>query len=94
VEGRKMSILVDSGANSQFMTEKLALELSLPLTEKKVGTDIRLANGVHLISRYSTTVLYSIGPFSEKESFHLLNLSAFDLVLGRPWLDKVKPGMD
>jgi predicted aspartyl protease len=35
VAGRKVSILVDSGASSQFMSEKLALELSLPLTEKK-----------------------------------------------------------
>jgi predicted aspartyl protease len=45
VAGRKVSILIDSGASTQFMSERLAKELMLPLTEKKVGNAVSLANG-------------------------------------------------
>jgi predicted aspartyl protease len=35
LNGRRVSVLVDSGASTQFIAEQLAKELSLPLTEKK-----------------------------------------------------------
>lgn len=65
VAGRMVSILVDSGASTQFMSETLATELALPLTEKKVGNDVRLANGDKIRSNHFVRFLYSIGPFSE-----------------------------
>jgi hypothetical protein len=67
VSGRMVSILVNSGASTQFMTESLARELALPLTEKKVGNDVRLARGDKIRSNQYVKVLYSIGPFSEIE---------------------------
>jgi hypothetical protein len=94
VAGRKVSILVDSGASTQFMSESLAKELALPLTEKKIGNEVRLANGDYLVSRQALTLRYSIGPFSEIETFHLLTLGAFDLILGRPWLNRHNPSVD
>jgi predicted aspartyl protease len=84
LEGRKVSILVDSGASAQFMSESLAHELALSLTEKKIGTDVKMADGTTLPSPHIVRELYSIGTFSEMETFHLLNLASFDLVLGRP----------
>jgi predicted aspartyl protease len=65
VSGRMVSILVDSGASTQFMSESLARELALPLTEKKVGNDVRLANGDKIQSNHYIKSSYSIGPFSE-----------------------------
>jgi hypothetical protein len=94
VAGRTVSILVDSGASTQFMSETLANELSLPLTEKKVGNDVRLGNGDKIRSNHFVRFLYSIGPFSEIEKFHILNLAAYDLVLGRPWLNRINPDVD
>ena len=91
---RKVSVLVDSGASTQFIAERLALELALPLTEKIVGNQVTLANGESLASEYFTRTLYSIGPFSEEETFHLLPLGNFDLVLGRPWLNRHNPDVD
>ena len=92
--GRKVSILVDSGASAQFISDRLAHELALPLTEKKIGDRVKLANGLTLASSQCTHTRYSIGPFSEKETFHLLTLSSFDLVLGRPWLNRHNPDVD
>jgi hypothetical protein len=92
--GRKVSILVDSGASTQFMSERLAKELSLPLTEKKVGSEVRLVDGSAIESTHFIEFRYSIGPFSEIELFHLLTLASYDLILGRPWLDRHNPDVD
>jgi hypothetical protein len=92
--GRSVSVLVDSGASSQFIAESLANELALTLTVKKVGDRVGLANGDVIFSHQSTRTLYSIGPFTEKETFHLLPLASFDLVLGRPWLNRHNPDVD
>jgi hypothetical protein len=94
VSGRNVSILVDSGASTQFMSERLAAELSLQLTEKKVGNDVRLANGDKIQSNHYVKSSYSIGPFSEIEKFHILALDTYDLVLGRPWLNRHNPDVD
>jgi predicted aspartyl protease len=45
VSGRMVSILVDSGSSTQFMSESLAIESALPLTEEKVGNVVWLARG-------------------------------------------------
>jgi hypothetical protein len=65
VSGRMVSILVDSGASTQFMTEGLARELALPLTERKVGNVVRLARGDKIRSNHYKKSLYSTGPFFE-----------------------------
>jgi hypothetical protein len=83
VAGRKMSILVDSGASTQLIAERLAKELSLPLTEKKIGSEVRLVDGSAIGSTHFTEFLYSKGPFSEIELFHLFKLAAYDLTLGK-----------
>lgn len=92
--GRKVSVLVDSGASTQFMAEALAKELKLTLTRKTVEDRVGLANGEILISRHHTQACYSMGTFTEKETFHLLPLASFDLVLGRPWLNRHNPDVD
>jgi hypothetical protein len=64
------------------------------LTEKKVGSEVRLVDGSAIGSTHFTEIRYSIGPFSEIELFHLLTLAAYDLILGRPWLDRHNPDVD
>jgi predicted aspartyl protease len=44
VADRKVSVRVDSGASTQI-TERVAHELDLNMTEKKVGNRVNLANG-------------------------------------------------
>jgi hypothetical protein len=92
VAGRKVSILVDSGASTQFMSERLAKELSLPLTEKKVGSEVRLVNGSAIEGTHFIEIRYSIGPFSEIEIFHLLKLATYDLTLGKSKFSTVVRG--
>lgn len=94
VSGRKVSILIDSGSSAQFISTKLALAIEAPLTEKKVGNTVTLANGSKEMSRHKTTITYSLCDFSEEEDFHLLNLATYDLVLGRPWLNRHNPRVD
>jgi len=88
---RQVSILIDSGASAQFVSEALAKELSLELTEKKIGNRVSLADGTRVASNHYVKIRYSIGPFSEEETFHLLPLANYDLVLGRSWLDRHNP---
>jgi hypothetical protein len=87
-------VLVDSGASTQFIAESLANELSLPLTEKKLIDRVKLANGAILEITHCVTTTYSIGAFDEKETFHLLALVGYDLILRRPWLDRLNPDVD
>jgi hypothetical protein len=69
------------------MSECLAKELMLPLTEKKVGNAVSLANGTIVRSGHHLAFRYSIGPFSEIEfstSLTWLRPSSWD---DRGWID-------
>ncbi|KAG1664706.1 hypothetical protein FOA52_006681 [Chlamydomonas sp. UWO 241] len=94
VAGRKVTIMIDSGASTQFVSESLVHELALPVTEKELGNPVRLANGDKLYSAHFIELHYSISTFSESETFHVLKLGAFDLALGRPWLNRHNPDVD
>jgi hypothetical protein len=91
---RRVAILVDSGSSSQFMSESLAQELALSLNEKERDNVVTLANGTTIASSHYIRMRYTIGTFSEEELFHLLPLAKYDLVLGRPWLDRHNPDVD
>jgi hypothetical protein len=78
-------VLVDSGAGTRFIAERLANELALTLTRKKVGDRVGLANGdLSSVTRTPThSTPYDPSPKRKlSETFHLLPLARFDLVLG------------
>ncbi|KAG1657974.1 hypothetical protein FOA52_008034 [Chlamydomonas sp. UWO 241] len=94
VAGRKVTIMIDSGASTQFVSESLVHKLALPETEKELGNSVRLANGDKLYSARFIELHYSISTFYETETFHVLNLDTYDLVLGRPWPNRHNPDVD
>jgi hypothetical protein len=71
VAGREgVNIVVDSGASSQFMSEA-SHRVILTIDGKKIGDEVRLANGC--ISQAPTSVSFSIpwDPFSRDSSISL-----------------------
>jgi predicted aspartyl protease len=57
IAGEEVSVLLDSGASAQFMSERLAKELAIPLIEKKIGTDVQVADGRIVPSEHIARVI-------------------------------------
>jgi hypothetical protein len=71
------------------MSETLANELALPLTEKKVGNDVRLATEIKFVANFVRFL--PIGPFSEIENIPTL---AATTQFRRPCLKRINPDVD
>jgi hypothetical protein len=91
--GRKV-ILIDSGASAQFISTSLVTELGLT-AEKKIHKDqVQLADGHKIDSTHLVRAPFTIVEFSDEDNFHVLPLTSYDLILGRPWLDRHNPDVD
>ena len=53
---------------------------------------VRLASGQDIESSQVTRLNFSIDTYKDLETFHVLDLhEEFDLILGKPWLDRLEP---
>lgn len=89
-----MKILVDCGANGHFISKKLASLLKVHSVAKTIPDTIRMADGRELESTHVTRVPYSVQNYKDTETFHVMDLEDFDMVLGKPWLARINPKID
>ena len=91
LNGRAIRILVDGGANENFVSTQLVKELRLKTKLKHEQGSVRLADGSEVPSSHVARLSYEIGPIRDVETFHTLELGEYDMILGTPWLMRLNP---
>src|SRR5579859_3961826 len=83
--------IIDSGATSIYVNDKLVKKLSLPVT--KIATrKVRIADKEVVVVHGYTTIDVKTGDLPvESVMAYLFPLDNIDLVLGLPWLQKHNP---
>ncbi|GAX86616.1 hypothetical protein CEUSTIGMA_g14024.t1, partial [Chlamydomonas eustigma] len=97
LQGRTYHALIDSGANGLFMGRKVVDELKLKTVVKSEADQVKLADGSYLDSDSVLRTTFSLGKYKDVDTFHvldLLDLQAFDIILGMPWLRRLNPRID
>jgi hypothetical protein len=84
VQGHKCRALIDSGASRQFISKTFAAELKGPRILKPDPDTVRLANGHIIKSEHVQRLVFSLADYSDRDTFHEVDLEGFDLILGRP----------
>lgn len=85
--------MIDSGATISFMHQNLAKAHDLPLVPQRLN--ISLANGATHISENATRViLQTSSQHFEVQSFQLITLGNYPLILGMDWLKRHNPSID
>jgi hypothetical protein len=91
LNGHFARIIVDSGATSQFFSEKFMRKSNLPVQGLQSRT-VRVADDTKSIRSGFATLNLQAGTMpSEKIAAYTFPLQHFDLILGRPWLKKHNP---
>ena len=100
VEGRvkhkSVRILIDSGATGSFIHPKLVSSASLSTVKKSVPDQVRLADGHIISSTHVSRVQFRVvnSEYQDQDTFNVVDLGEFDMVLGRPWLHRINPDID
>jgi hypothetical protein len=91
-----VSVLIDSGADCNFVSKQLAEELNLSLVVLEEPTPLRLADGgLNTAMTHRTAPLkLRVGVYEESLSFYVTQLDSFDMILGHPWLYQHQPAVD
>jgi predicted aspartyl protease len=87
LQGRTYHALIDSGANGLIMGRKVVDELKMKTLQTKSETDqVKLDDGSYIDSDNVLRTTFSLGKYKDVDTFHVLDLPAFDIILGMPLL--------
>ena len=88
-----VKILIDSGADRNFIRPMTSLAFS-PAT-KSTPDSVTLANGSTQDSAgFYPNLPFTIDSYADHDEFHVTPLSGFDVILGKPWLNRLDPHVD
>ena len=86
-----LSALVDSGAQGDFIHEKLVKNLGLS-TRARSPLEIKAVDGKQVgILKQESVLDVSIGDYTETRVFGVTNLGRWNMILGMPWLTHHDP---
>jgi hypothetical protein len=91
IQHHKISILVDSGSSHSFISATLASQLEgvVPL---QPSISVKVANGQKLLcSAQVSQATWSVDAFEFITDLRVLELSAYDMILGMDWLELHSP---
>jgi dUTP pyrophosphatase len=95
IKGKPVNILVDSGADDDFINDNMARELNLKITNLEKPYMVRLPDGSS--SRIYQTVenlKYSIQGHQGMINLHVTPLKINSIIFGNTWLAKYNPDID
>lgn len=91
---KRCSVLVDSGATRDFISQELVEKLGIPTSVTESPFGVRLADGRVINSgRVAHAVSMSIGEFEVERDFHVINMAGLDVILGKPFLFDFDPNI-
>ena len=95
VGGRKGTVMLDSGATSNFIAESFITRNHIPSTILTPKRTILLADGsTHSVNRQTSSLPLSFPGFTGPVNAHVLPLHDYDMILGMPWLVQHNPQID
>lgn len=94
IRGKKIQILIDSGAGENYCDTKLVDELKLP-TLYQPGRKVQLGGPVTQdASRIIPELKFRIKGYKDRCPFTVTKLAQDDVILGKPWLSYINPDID
>lgn len=85
--------MIDSGATISFIHQNLAKQYDLPLAQHRLA--ISLADGSVQTSQHATRLVMQSSPdHFELQSFQLIALGNYSMILGMDWLKNHNPSID
>jgi hypothetical protein len=86
--------LIDCGATKDFISKSFAKDKGI-LTHNCGPLRVRLADGsITITTQCAKAVSLAIGNHTEYRDLVTMNLDAFDIILGKPWLTYFNPDID
>lgn len=94
IQGVKCTMLIDSGASTSFISERLVGEHRLP-THPMDPIRVAMPDGTEYVSSCGVRAPVKLGPYRDRLIFRIVPLeSEFDAVLGANWLHQHNPKVD
>jgi hypothetical protein len=89
--------MIDSGCSTQFIDQKYARFLNLPLRPRPRPKQLvlfdRQPSGAGAITHH-TTVKFQLGSHTETVVFNVTKLGGYKIVIGKSWLRLLNPDID
>ena len=95
INGRKAWMLIDSGSTHDFISLDFARKNNLEIESQDGSVCVSLANGRS--SHYPSLqmdVKVVVDSFSECQTFMVIPLANYDVILGKPWLFRNNPAIN
>jgi len=94
ISGTMHKMLIDTGATTIYISQRLVKELGLKTTKVK-ARKIKLGDGDNRVANEITTIGVKVGNLpTETLAAYVFPLTDLDLVLGIPWMRKHNPHID
>lgn len=95
MNGHKAYILIDSGSTGNFVSKKFVKKIGLEKRgEKSSPGKVAMANGVtELIECLKNPIELKIKKYKKTIRPQVIDLAAYDLILGMEWLEHEKPSI-
>ena len=95
IGGRKGTVMMNSGAISDFVSDAFITENHIPSTALTSRRTILLADGsTQSIHRQIPSLPPLLTAFTGSVNAHILPLHEYDVILGMPWLTQFNPQID
>jgi hypothetical protein len=91
IKGQPFRALIDSGANGMFLSSRVVTQLKLKTVAKGHLDPVKMADGTSVDSPAALRLGYNMGNYRDIDTFHVLDLPTFDVVIGVPWLHRMDP---
>ena len=93
--GRRVSFMVDSGADGNFISKSIVEKLGEEMQESHLPGTIQYANGhEEPLGGATAPLTLRIGGVQFTQQFIVLELNSNDIILGQPWLRRWNPQID
>lgn len=93
IKGEPVTILLDTGSNTSFINTTLARKFRLPIN-KTIPLIITVANGEKMCSEGKCVgVKLELQGHSFQVDLRVIDLGAYDVVLGMDWMKTISPGL-
>jgi hypothetical protein len=87
INGRQAKILIDTGAQSNFIDSNFAHAFELSTTSTPHPTTVHMADGTtHTVDTCLNHATIQINQYEDHVTLDVLPLSAYDVILGEPWM--------
>ena len=95
LNGFPVKFLIDSGATDCFVSTAFVEERKLDLNKRKEKVKINLADGTTRVStKYVKQACVSFEEHMEFLDFTVINISNYEAILGKSWLDRWNPAIN